>query len=33
MKLFTDFLSFVRTAEGWRIIAKLFHHEPLVASR
>ena len=28
-RYFTDFLSFVRTADGWRIIAKVFHHEPL----
>lgn len=26
-KLFTDFLGFVRTAEGWRIIYKLFHYD------
>lgn len=26
---FTDFLSFIRTAEGWRIIAKVFHFDPV----
>lgn len=26
-RYFTDFLSFVRTAEGWRIIAKVFHYD------
>jgi hypothetical protein len=26
-RYFTDFLSFIRTAEGWRIIAKVFHFE------
>lgn len=24
---FTDFLSFIRTSEGWRIIAKVFHYD------
>lgn len=24
---FTDFLSFIKTAEGWRIIAKVFHYD------
>ena len=24
---FTDFLSFIRIADGWRIIAKVFHYD------
>lgn len=24
---FTDFLNFIRTADGWRIIAKVFHYD------
>ena len=24
---FTDFLSFINTAQGWRIIAKVFHYD------
>ncbi|BCH32805.1 hypothetical protein MesoLjLc_47350 [Mesorhizobium sp. L-8-10] len=26
---FTDFLSFIHTAAGWRIVAKVFHYETL----
>lgn len=26
-RYFTDFLSFIRTAEGWRIVAKVFHFD------
>ena len=26
-RYFTDFLSFIRIAEGWRIVAKVFHYE------
>lgn len=26
-KFFTDYLGFIRTAEGWRIISKLFHYD------
>lgn len=32
-RFFTDFLSFVRTAEGWRIVAKVFHYDPLPATQ
>jgi len=28
-RYFTDFLSFIRTDDGWRIVAKVFHHEPI----
>ncbi|MGP1395337.1 MAG: nuclear transport factor 2 family protein [Inquilinaceae bacterium] len=28
-RYFTDFLTFIRTADGWRIVAKVFHHEPI----
>lgn len=30
-RYFTDFLSFIRTAEGWRIIAKVFHFDVVLA--
>ncbi len=30
---FTDFLSFIRTPDGWRIIAKVFHFDTLPAHR
>lgn len=26
-RYFTDFLSFIATADGWRIIAKVFHYD------
>lgn len=26
-RFFTDFLSFIRTPDGWRIIAKVFHYD------
>lgn len=26
-RFFTDFLSFIRTEDGWRIIAKVFHYD------
>jgi hypothetical protein len=26
-RYFTDFLSFIRTDDGWRIIAKVFHYD------
>jgi len=26
-RFFTDFLSFIRTADGWRIVAKVFHYD------
>ncbi len=26
-RYFTDFLNFIRTAQGWRIIAKVFHYD------
>lgn len=28
-RYFTDFLSFIRIVEGWRIIAKVFHYDLL----
>ena len=28
-RYFTDFLTFIRTADGWRIVAKVFHYEPI----
>lgn len=26
-RFFTDFLTFIRTPDGWRIISKVFHYE------
>lgn len=26
-RYFTDFLSLIRTADGWRIVAKVFHYD------
>lgn len=26
-RYFTDFLTFIQTAQGWRIIAKVFHYD------
>lgn len=31
-RFFTDFLSFVRLPEGWRIIAKVFHFDLIPAA-
>lgn len=31
-RYFTDFLSFVRTPDGWRIIAKVFHYDLIPAT-
>lgn len=27
-RYFTDFLNFILTPDGWRIVAKVFHYEP-----
>lgn len=31
-KYFTDFLTLIRTDGRWRIIAKVFHHDPLASA-